>query len=63
MDYFLDYACGVDSTGKNRIGMNSDPSNKTLYSYVQTQSYCRFPAGNKNDRQFLLEIKMIGSFS
>ena len=34
-----DNTCGVDSTGKNRIGMNSDPSNKALFIYGQAQSY------------------------
>ena len=25
-----DFSCGVDSTSKNRIGMNADPSNKNI---------------------------------
>ena len=28
-----DYTCDVDSSAKNRIGMNIDPSNKTEYNY------------------------------
>ena len=44
-----DYTCGVDSATKNRIGMNTDPSNKTLYNYGQPTSYRGYPAGNTND--------------
>lgn len=30
-----DFTCAYDSVGKNRIGCNSDPSNKTTYNNGQ----------------------------
>ena len=48
-DILNDYTCGVDSAAKNRIGMNTDPSNKTLYNFGQPTSYRGYPAGNTND--------------
>ena len=44
-----DYTCGVDSAAKNRIGMNTDPSNKTIYNYGQPTRYAGYPHGNTND--------------
>ena len=44
-----DYTCGLDSAAKNRIGMNTDPSNKTIYNYGQPTRYAGYPHGNTND--------------
>jgi hypothetical protein len=40
-----DYNCGWDATGKNRIGMNSDPSNKTTYNGGQFNRIAGYPVG------------------
>jgi len=40
-----DYLCGYDTTAKNRIGCNADPSNKTTFNYGQLQRYAGFPVG------------------
>ena len=40
-----DYSCGYDATGKNRIGQNADPSNKTTYNNGRLQRYAGFPVG------------------
>jgi len=40
-----DYNCGHDSTAKNRIGQNADPSNKTTYNNGQLQRYAGYPVG------------------
>ena len=44
-----DFTCGYDSVGKNRIGCNSDPSNKTVYNNGQMNRYAGFPLGNSSD--------------
>ena len=45
-----DYTCGFDSVGKNRIGCNADPSNKTVYSTNgQMNRYAGFPIGCVNE--------------
>ena len=45
-----DYTCGFDSVGKNRIGCNADPSNKTVYSTNgQMNRYAGFPIGCTNE--------------
>ena len=41
----LDYTCGFDSVGKNRIGCNSDPSCKSYYNAGQCTRFAGFPAG------------------
>ena len=46
---FHDYTCGYDSVGKNRIGCNSDPSNKTVYVNGQPRRYAGFPLGCTSD--------------
>ena len=40
-----DFTSGCDSVGKNRIGCNSDPSNKTTYYNGQARRYAGFPVG------------------
>ena len=40
-----DYTCGYDSTAKNKIGMNTDPSNKSTYVKGRVQSYRGYPVG------------------
>ena len=40
-----DYMCGYDTTAKNRIGSNADPSNKSTFNYGQLQRYVGFPVG------------------
>ena len=44
-----DYTCGFDSVGKNRIGCNADPSNKTIYNNGSHFRYAGFPLGNTSD--------------
>jgi len=44
-----DFTCGYDSVGKNRIGCNSDPSNKTVYNNGSMFRYAGFPLGNSSD--------------
>ena len=44
-----DYTCGFDSVGKNRIGCNADPSNKTVYNNGQMNRYAGFPLGTTSD--------------
>ena len=46
---FHDYTCGHDSVAKNRIGCNSDPSNKTVYVNGQPRRYAGFPMGCTTD--------------
>jgi len=40
-----DFTCGYDTTAKNRIGQNADPSNKTTNNNAQLQAYRGFPVG------------------
>lgn len=40
-----DYTCGFDAVGKNRIGANADPSNKTTYVNGRLQRYAGYPVG------------------
>jgi hypothetical protein len=47
-----DFTCGTDAVGKNRIGCNSDPSNKSVYIDGQVTRYAGFPLGNKNDTTY-----------
>ena len=44
-----DYTCGYDAVGKNRIGCNADPSNKTTYYNGQCRRYAGFPQGCTSD--------------
>ena len=44
-----DYNTGFDTNAKNRIGMNTDPSNKTTYFNGQNRRYAGFPAGCTTD--------------
>ena len=44
-----DYTCGFDTVGKNRIGCNADPSNKTIYNNGQMNRYAGFPIGCTSD--------------
>ena len=44
-----DYTCGTDSVGKNRIGCNSDPSNKSVYYNGQSRRYAGYPTGCTSD--------------
>ena len=41
-----DFQCGHDTTGKNRVGCNADPSNKTTMNNGQLQRYAGYPCGN-----------------
>ena len=47
-----DFTCGTDAVGKNRIGCNSDPSNKSVYVNGQVNRYAGFPLGNKDDTTY-----------
>ncbi len=47
-----DFTCGTDAVGKNRIGCNSDPSNKSVYVNGQVNRYAGFPLGNKDDDKY-----------
>jgi hypothetical protein len=40
-----DYTCGGDTTSKNRISMNADPSCKSTYVNGRTQRYAGYPVG------------------
>ena len=40
-----DYTCGYDATGKNKIGQNADPSNKSTYNLGLIQRYAGYPVG------------------
>ena len=44
-----DYNTGFDTNAKNRIGMNTDPSSKTVYCNGQNRRYAGFPVGNTSD--------------
>jgi hypothetical protein len=44
-----DYTCGFDTVGKNRIGCNADPSNKTVYNHGSMHRYTGFPVGCTRD--------------
>jgi hypothetical protein len=45
-----DYTCGFDTVGKNRIGCNADPSNKTVYNHNgQLLRFAGFPLGCTSD--------------
>ena len=44
-----DYTCGYDAVGKNRIGCNADPSNKTIYNNGSMHRYAGFPLGCTSD--------------
>jgi len=46
---FHDYTCGFDSVGKNRIGCNADPSNKTTYINGRPTRYAGYPLGCVSD--------------
>ena len=47
-----DFTCGYDAVGKNRIGCNSDPSNKTIYTNGALNRYAGFPLGNSGDTTY-----------
>ena len=44
-----DFTSGYDSVGKNRIGCNADPSNKSTYYGGQSRRYAGFPVGCTSD--------------
>jgi hypothetical protein len=47
-----DFTCGHDAVAKNRIGCNSDPSNKSIYHEGRVTRYAGYPLGNKDDTTY-----------
>ena len=47
-----DFTCGHDAVAKNRIGCNSDPSNKSIYNDGRVTRYAGYPLGNKDDTTY-----------